>query len=226
VTVEVDDASVEEALGKLADSLAGGASSSQDIDPAHAELIALASAGDIIALTAGLERALARDGLRTFVLDTFAPLTQAVGELWAGGQLQIFEEHVLTRHLVHFLDAAMSRIGRPSGDPQVLLATLPGEQHALGLLMVEALLLRAGRPTLNLGADVPLDQIIAAVERSAVSTVALSFSARYARGAIRDDLLELAHRLPTGVTIWIGGVGVNRLKRLPPSVKRKSLESL
>lgn len=88
----------------------------------------------------------------------------------------------MTRHLVHFLDVAMSRVGRPAGDPQVLLATLPGEQHSLGLLMAEVLLMQAGTATSNLGTDVPLEQIVAAAERSGVSTVALSFSACYARG--------------------------------------------
>ena len=215
----------EEALGDL-DPLPAAASRREAIDPAHAELIALASSGDIAALTAALEQALTRDGLRAFVLDTFAPLTTAVGELWAGGRLQVFEEHLLTRHLVQFLDAAMSRIGRPPGDPQVLLATLPGEPHALGLLMVEALLMHAGRATLNLGAEVPLDQVVAAVERSGVKTVALSFSACYARGSIRADLEELVDRLPAGVALWIGGTGVQRLRRLPPSVQRMSLDGI
>ncbi len=102
--------------------------------------------------------------------------------------------------MVHYLDVAMSRAGRPSGDPEVLLVTLPGEQHALGLLMAEALLIHAGRTPLNLGADVPLDQIVTAVERSGVSTVALSFSACYSRGSLRDDLEELADRLPRDVS--------------------------
>lgn len=216
----------EKALDKLAESLPEASLSPQEIEPAHAELIALASSGDIPALTAALEQALARDGLRSFVLDTFAPLNRVVGELWAGGRLQIFEEHILTRHLVHFLDVAMSRVGRPPGDPQVLLATLPGEQHALGLLMVEALLIHAGRATLNLGTDVPLDQIIAAAERSKVSTVALSFSACYPRNSIRNDLEELASRLPQGVHIWIGGEGARRMRRLPSSVGNRSLEAI
>jgi DNA-binding transcriptional MerR regulator/methylmalonyl-CoA mutase cobalamin-binding subunit len=214
------------ALGKLAGTLPEASSSLQDIDPAQVELIALASSGDISALTAALEKALTRDGLRTFVINTFAPLTTAVGELWAGGKLQVFEEHLLTRHLVQFLDVAMSRVGRPPGYPEVLLATLPGEQHSLGLLMAEALFIHAGRATLNLGTDVPLDQIVAAAERSGVKTVALSFSACYARGSIRDDLEELADRLPRSVEVWIGGAGVQRLRRLPPSVVRKSLDSL
>jgi DNA-binding transcriptional MerR regulator/methylmalonyl-CoA mutase cobalamin-binding subunit len=214
------------ALGKLAGTLPEASSSLQDIDPAQVELIALASSGDISALIAALERALTRDGLRSFVLNTFAPLTTAVGELWAGGKLQVFEEHLLTRHLVQFLDVAMSRVGRPPGYPEVLLATLPGEQHSLGLLMAEALFIHAGRATLNLGTDVPLDQIVAAAERSGVKTVALSFSACYARGSIRDDLEEVAGRLPPSVEVWIGGAGVQRLRRLPPSVVRKSLDSL
>jgi hypothetical protein len=167
----------DEALGKLAGTLPEASSRPQDIDPAHTELIALASSGDISALIAALERALTRDGLRSFVLDTFAPLTTAVGELWAGGKLQVFEEHLCTRHLVHFLEVAMSRVGRPPGAPEVLLATLPGERHALGLLMAEALLIHAGRAALNLGTEVPLDQIVAAAERSGVKTVALSRSA-------------------------------------------------
>ncbi len=167
-------------------------------------------------------------GYASFVLNTFAPLSTAVGELWAGGQLQIFEEHLLTRHLVHFLDVAMSRVGRPAGNPEVLLVTMPGEQRALGLLMAEALLTRAGRATPNQGTEVPLDQIVAAVERSGVSTVALSFSACYARarGAIRANVEELADRLPRGVAIWIGGAGVRGLRRLPSSVERKSLEAI
>jgi hypothetical protein len=103
----------DEALDKLADKLPEASLSPQNIDPAGAKLIDLASSGDIPALIAALEQALARDGLSSFVLDTFAPLTKAVVELWAGGRLQIFEEHILTRHSMRFLDVAISS-KRPS----------------------------------------------------------------------------------------------------------------
>jgi methanogenic corrinoid protein MtbC1 len=92
--------------------------------------------------------------------------------------------------------------------------------------MAEALLIHAGRATLNLGTDVPLDQITAAAELSGVSAVALSFSACYARKSVRDHLEELADRLPRGVGVWIGGEGARRLRRLPPSVEKKSLKSI
>ncbi len=201
-------------------------SGADPVDATHAELIALAAAGDLAGLNTALEQALARDGLRDFVLHTFAPLTGTVGELWAGGRLQVFEEHLITRHLVRFLDVATSRLGRPPGSPRVLLATLPGERHTLGLLMVEALLWHSGHATLSLGTDIPMEQILAAVRRTKVQTVALSFSACYPRGPVRAHLEELADRLPQGVSVWIGGAGVRRLPRLPPSVERKSLDSL
>ena len=216
----------EQALGELAGTLPQTASRPHAVNSVQERLIALASAGDLKAFNAALEQALACDGLRSFVLDTVAPLTGFVGELWAGGRLQIFEEHLLTRHLVQFLDVTMSRIGRPPGAPQILLATLPGEQHALGLLMAEALLWQAGTATLNLGTDVPMDQIVSAAKRTGVTTVALSFSACYPRGSIRGDLEELATHIPEGIAIWIGGAGVGRLSRLPPSVQRMSLGAL
>jgi len=216
----------DEALDALATKTPEISPNPEEADPERAHLISLATAGDIAGLNAALENLLARDGLRTFVLDTFAPLSSTVGELWAAGRLQVFEEHLITRHMVRFLDIATSRLGRPPGKAEFLLATLPGERHSLGLLMVEALLWHAGKATVNLGTDIPMEQIVAAVGRSGVRTVALSFSACYPRGSIRAQLQELADRLPPEVTVWIGGTGVRRLSRLPQSVIRTSLDSL
>ena len=216
----------EAALRDLDGEQPQASSSGSDVDPTLTHLIELASAGDSAALDAALEQALSRAGLRPFVLKVVAPLTALVGEQWAGGRLQVFEEHLLTRQLVRFLDVLMSRLGCPPGDPRIVLATLPGERHSLGLLMAEALLRYAGNPTLNLGTDVPMDQIVSAVRKTGVTIVALSFSACYPRGPVRAHIEELADRLPPGVEVWIGGAGVRRLPRLPPSVVRKTLDSL
>jgi MerR family transcriptional regulator, light-induced transcriptional regulator len=214
------------ALHELDKALPQVSSMPSEIEPTLARLIELASAGDAARLDAALEQALSRDGLRACVFLPLPPLTGPVGDLWAGGQLQVFEEHFVSRQLVRFLDVAMSRLGFPPEDPQVLLATLPGERHALGLLMVEALLRHGGSATLNMGTDVPMDQIVSAVQRTRVKTVALSFSGCYPRGPIRAHLEELVSRLPPGVDVWIGGAGVRRLPRLPSSVTRKTLDTL
>ena len=65
----------EEALGELTGTLPQTASRPQVVSYVQERLIALASSGDLKALNAALEQALARDGLRSFVIDTCAPLT-------------------------------------------------------------------------------------------------------------------------------------------------------
>ena len=214
------------ALRDLDGALPPGSSPQGETDPIQAQLVNFVSVGDAAGLDAALEKALSRDGLRSFVLGTLAPLVSNIGDLWASGQLEVFEEHFFSRQLTRFLDVAMSRLGGQRGDPRVLIATLPGERHILGLLMVEALLRQAGNVTLNLGADVPMDQIVSAVQRTRVTTIALSFSACYPRSPIRAHLEELANRLQPGVEVWVGGAGVRSLHRLPPSVVRKTLDSL
>ncbi len=216
----------DEALSELSDAFPMSSGTDGEVEDALSRFIALAVGGDIEALIAAMEQALAQQGVREFVLTTFAPLARLIGEQWAGGRLEIFEEHLLTGQMSRFLEAAMSRLVRPPGNPRVLLATLPGERHSLGLLMVEALLWHARTPTLNLGADIPVDQIVAAVNRSGVSTLALSFSACYPRGPVGVHLTELRALLPPEVTIWIGGAGVQHLRRLPATVVKKTLESL
>ena len=61
----------------------------------------------------------------------------------------------------------------------LLLATLPGEEHTLGLLMVAALLSSQGVSVINLGGEVPMDQITRAVEQFEVEHVGITFSGSY-----------------------------------------------
>ena len=181
---------------------------------------------DIDALDALLADARDRLGMRRLILEVVAPAARGVGDRWAAGGMQIFEEHLFTRTLTRFLDSATSPSERTSGGPAVLLATLPGEPHSLGLLMVEALLCNKGQPTLNLGVEVPLDQLVQASVKVATDTLALSFSSSYPYGQIRKNLVELRSRISSDTRVWIGGGGVQRLKRLPPGVSTKTLEEL
>jgi len=170
----------------------------------------------------------ARDrlGLRRLVLEVLAPAARVVGDRWAAGELQIFEEHLFTRTVTRFLDTATNRGGSAKDGPAVLLATLPGEPHSLGLMMVEALLCEKGRSTLNLGTEVPLDQLVLALTNVATDTLALSFSSAYPYGQIRKNVIELRSQIPSETRVWVGGAGAQRLKRLPPGVFKKTLEEL
>ena len=97
--------------------------------------------------------------------------------------------------------------------PRVLLTTLPGEGHALGLLMAEALLSLEGAVCLSLGVQTPIDQLPAAAAAHRADVVALSFTGQLPARAVLDGLAQLRDLLPAKVEIWVGGS--NRALRLP-----------
>ncbi len=166
-------------------------------------------------------------GMRGFVLETVVPLLQAVGERWISGRLQIFQEHFLSEQLIRFLNAEIAIMQKSAGKPLVLLATLPGEEHTLGLLMLAAMLSSRGVSVINLGGEVPMDQIGSAVRQFNADTVGITFSAAYPYQSIRPHLLELRELIADDVAIWTGGEGVRRLRKLPGGVtKFISLENL
>jgi len=109
----------------------------------------------------------------------------------------------------------------------VLLATLPGEEHTLGLLMVAAMLSSHGVSTINIGAEVPMDQIGHAVEQFNVDIVGITFSGAYQYKNIRPHLIELRELIADDIEIWTGGEGVRRLRKLPVGItKFSTLEKL
>jgi len=50
-------------------------------------------------------------------------------------KLQVFQEHFLSEQLIRFLNAEIAGLQKGAGKPLVLLATLPGEEHTLGLMI-------------------------------------------------------------------------------------------
>lgn len=130
------------------------------------------------------------------------------------GTLQVFEEHIYSESLQLVLRQAIHALPAPAGEgPRVLLTTLPGESHALGLLMAEALLSLEGAACLSLGVQTPPAQLPGAVAAHRADVVALSFSGQLPNRAVLDGLAELRSLLPPGVEIWAGGS--SRALRLP-----------
>ncbi len=162
-----------------------------------------------------LRAQLMRHGLERFVIETLAPLNTAIGESWAKGELAIHEEHLYSELVDRLLAQAIGQQPALTSHAPVLLATLPGELHRLGLRMVEALFAARGRPCVSIGPDVPIDQLVAARERHAADTVALSISACGASPAAARAVLELRARLPEGTALWLGGRGAARLRPRP-----------
>ena len=185
---------------------------------AESEILELLSSHDARALQNTLANLLMRQGLQRFVLETATSLNHAVGDAWMRGDLAVFEEHLYTEQLQVALRTGINAFPRQIGTPRVLLTTFPGEQHGLGLLMVEALLVPEGAQCISLGPQTPIEDIRRAAVAHDVQVVALSFSGAFPVRQAGDGLASLRRQLPSTVAIWAGGEMTRRIRKTLPGV--------
>ncbi len=186
-------------------------------DEALDAMVELLACGQVGELRKALAQRLLSFGLGRFVIETAGPLSTAVGDAWARGRLQVYHEHLFSEILQQMLRGAMNLmpdLGRDaSARPRVLLTTLPGEQHGLGLLMAESIMTLSGAACISLGTQTPLLEVCAAAETQRAEIVALSFSAMMGMQDIWTTLAELRERLPSRVGIWVGGASAALSRR-------------
>jgi cobalamin-dependent methionine synthase I len=165
------------------------------------------------------------------VRDIAPQLNSAVGEGWASGRLSVYQEHLYTEEISRMLRAAMAALPLVKTPPRILLTTVSGESHALGLLMAESLLLAEGAQCISLGPQTPMEDILKAATGCKAQVLALSFSIAFPARQGLAALRALRSGLPSGVEIWAGGSMIRTLMKhdlpnvywtadLPDSLKR------
>lgn len=183
------------------------------------DILTLLKAHDAAGLHTTLASLLVRHGVQRFVVETVAPLNRAIGEAWMRGELQVFEEHLYTEQLQITLRSALYALPRQSGLPRILLTTVPGEQHGIGLLMVDALVSPEGAQCISLGTQTPFEDIRRAAVAHKAHIVALSFSMAYPLRQVGEALVSLRRQLPPAVALWAGGEVTRRLRKSLPGVQ-------
>jgi MerR family transcriptional regulator, light-induced transcriptional regulator len=174
---------------------------------------------DVESLRGLLARSLARVGLGRFVLDIVAPLNVRVGESWMQGRLEVFQEHVYTESVQVVLRNALHHLPPAgAGRPRVLLATVTGEPHGLGLLMAEAILALEGCRCISLGVQTPVWDIVRGAIALDVEVVALSYTGCTNPNNVIDGLVELRSKLPPTIDLWAGGSA--------PVLQRRAIDGL
>ncbi len=173
----------------------------------------LVKSHDTEALQRQFYRDLTKRGMLLFVQDTIAPLITWIGEAWSRNELGVFEEHLFSQQLEKLFRTTLANLPPDVGSPQVLLTTLSGEEHALGLLMVEALLAVEDANPVSLGPQTPIDEIVRAAQAKQVDAVCLSFSVAYSPALAAQGLRDLRQRLPDNIEIWAGGYGIKPIRK-------------
>jgi methanogenic corrinoid protein MtbC1 len=174
-------------------------------------------------ITAVLDDLFARGSFERVAADLLFPALDALGEAWAAGQVTVAGEHMASsavqRRLGQSLEAAGAADGRGG---RVVVGLPPGGRHELGALAFAVAARRAGLPVTYLGADLPMDDWLAAVAGASAAVIGV-VTARD-----RNAANEVAQRLLAanpGLVVAFGGraaqaaPGVLRLpSELTPSV--------
>jgi DNA-binding transcriptional MerR regulator/methylmalonyl-CoA mutase cobalamin-binding subunit len=182
-------------------------------------LLETLSSGVNSALKPRLEGLLCQHGLRCFLTDVVAPMNHAVGEAWFTGRIGVLDEHHYTEQVRALLTTALSSQPQGAETPRVLLTTLPGEQHGIGLLMAACMLRVEGAAILSLGVQTPLEEIVRGAVEGACGIVALSCSDYMGRRTIAGQLVRLRKLLPQEIAIWAGGGGVGKIRFMPDNIR-------
>ena len=175
------------------------------------ELLGLIKQHDAAGYQHAMQQRLARQGLQNFVQNTVAVLTRRVGEAWEDGSFEVFEEHLFTELTKRLLRQAIATLPGGAHRPRIVLTSVPDEEHALGLLMAEALLALDGADCIPLGTQTPLQDIGRAAHAHQADVVALSFSAAFPQRQIGALIAQLQTLLPAHTELWVGGDGAVRV---------------
>ena len=189
-------------------------------DESRQALIEKLKLTDLAGFRALLAQERAKRTLLDFVLDTLGPLMIDIGEAWRRAEIDIHHEHLCSFFVERLLHAEILKLPPKEDLPGIVLFALPpGEHHLLGLLMVEAALAEQGAKTINIGSDVPLNNLKLAAISCKADVVALSFSFFYPTRNVVPILRHLRRLLPLQMQIWAGGAGLAGIRKQPKGVR-------
>jgi hypothetical protein len=200
-------------------SATAGEADDDGLTPMMMEAIGLLRSYDEAGFRASLSRALLRLGLQRFVIEFAAPLNELVGDAWSRGDIAVSQEHIYTEQMQHLLRQGIGSIPPGTQRPRVMLTTLPGEEHQLGLLMAQVCLAVEGARCISLGVQTPAADIVQAARRQRIDVVGLSFSEALRLKTAYDMLQDLRARLPAETELWAGGKLWVRARRPVPGVR-------
>lgn len=172
-----------------------------------AELLAAVERFDADRLLRRLLADWARLGPLSFLEERIAPLVVAVGTAWESGRLDIRHEHFLTERVGDLLRSLRLPFEDRASGPVVVLATLPGESHGLGLQMAALVMAAAGLQVISLGTEIPASQVTAVCQDLGARALAVSVSSATGGGGTSARLRRLRKALPRKTALFVGGEG-------------------
>jgi DNA-binding transcriptional MerR regulator/methylmalonyl-CoA mutase cobalamin-binding subunit len=150
--------------------------------------------------------------------DRLMPALRALGEAWANGTVSVSAEHAASHAVLRRLSAAFEAAGGAVRGRPVLVGLPPGSRHEIGSLAFATAARRRGMRVTYLGADVPRQSWIEAVQATKAGAIVVGVQTESDR-APAEAVVRAAIKLGGGVLVTVGGPA-SAAARVPPSVVR------
>lgn len=173
---------------------------------------------DPAAVRENLKGELQQRGLLSFVKEVIPAMNRQVGDAWESGIVAVRDEHLYSEIVQGLVRESLAPLAQPQGEPRILLTTVPGEPHMLGLLLLETVMSLEQAYCISLGPQSPLEEIARAASDFKVNIVALSFSLAFPKKRIIPTLRAVRAQLSPEIKLWAGGAGVLGVPRTPRGV--------
>jgi methanogenic corrinoid protein MtbC1 len=134
-----------------------------------------------------------------------------IGERWYRGLITVQQEHFVSAQIMRRLEALINAAPDPTREQAILIGCPSGELHTFPSLFLSLMLRRRGYQVIDLGADIPFDQLqptIAAIQPDLVLMIAQQLTTAAA-------ILKVAHMLKQDdIPFAYGGLIFNRIPSL------------
>jgi DNA-binding transcriptional MerR regulator/methylmalonyl-CoA mutase cobalamin-binding subunit len=180
---------------------------------------------DANALETHFEHAIVELGTETFIEHLLTPLLTKIGERWRIGELRPVHEHMassIIRSLTYIL-----RNNNPiaSNAPRMIVTTPIGQLHELGALLAAIIAELKGWQVTYLGANLPSEEIAAAVRFTHARAVTLSISSNNDDLTIQKEIRRLKILIGNDVALIVGGRAASHYKALLDEVGVLNIQS-
>lgn len=133
------------------------------------------------------------------------PLFKQIGDLWNTGRLKILNEHIASNCIRNFLWDMLRCLEIAPQAPVIVLGTPVGQHHELGALSAALAAAEAGWRPIYVGANLPAEELAAAVSQFNAKCIGLSVSILLDEIRLKPELIKLRRYIGPECPLLVGG---------------------
>jgi DNA-binding transcriptional MerR regulator/methylmalonyl-CoA mutase cobalamin-binding subunit len=156
-------------------------------------------------LESHFENAIVELRSQAFIEDLLAPLLTRIGERWKTGELRPIHEHMTSAVIRSLTYILRNNVPCTENAPRMIVSTPIGQLHELGALLAAIMAELSGWQVTYLGANLPAEEIAAAVRFTHAKAVTISISFNSDDHVVPKEIRRLRRLMGNNVALIVGG---------------------